>query len=483
MTGGSLLEKPFIKLFHSPNSGYFYDVGKNEILRIPENVYQHLVQVMDGMSSLEKPEDESAIEMINSFIELGYLSTKRPVKILHSATNFAHLYLDRCIGKITLQLTQECNFRCKYCIYSEEKNKKQRSHTNESMSLETAQKAILFYREHAVDSNMYDIGFYGGEPLLAWDTLKESVLFAERELAGKPVSFSITTNASLLTESKATFLQEHNVNVMVSLDGVKEIHDLNRVLPNGRGTYDLVLRNLRMLKSHFPSLYESLRISTVVDPRIDVSLFGKYPELISDLPLANYSVSIEENTDQNVSLPHELCVELEKETQLAFLAECGLYSGIIKPYGYNQVRNIRNRQNALRSTSGITDIMAPGGPCVPGKSRLFITCKGNFYPCERVNETEANCIGNLERGFDIGKVKRILNVGAISSDKCKNCWAFRLCTICIKRFDYDSGSASEEKNKLCSSVQAAAFEYIRWMILIYEIENNYSTVVRKRANI
>ena len=116
------MEKPFIKLFHSPNSGYFYDVGKNEILRIPENVYQHLVQVMDGMSSLEKPEDESAIEMINSFIELGYLSTKRPVKILHSATNFAHLYLDRCIGKITLQLTQECNFRCKYCIYSEEKN-------------------------------------------------------------------------------------------------------------------------------------------------------------------------------------------------------------------------------------------------------------------------------------------------------------------------------------------------------------------------
>ena len=132
------MDRPFIKLFHTPNSGYFYDVGKNEIIRIPENVYLHLSEVMAGSAVLDQSDDEAVLEMIESFRDLGYLSSKRPRKIQHSATSMVPLLLNRCVEKITLQVTQDCNFRCKYCIYSEDKNLKQRSHAHKSMTLETS---------------------------------------------------------------------------------------------------------------------------------------------------------------------------------------------------------------------------------------------------------------------------------------------------------------------------------------------------------
>ena len=467
------MEKPFIKLFRTPNSGYFYDVGKNEIIRIPENVYQHLAEVMNGNAELEQSSDEDVLQMIDSFRELGYLSVKKPEKIRHSATAMLPLLLDRCIDKITLQVTQDCNFRCKYCIYSEDKNFKQRSHAHKTMTLETAKKAILFYRDHAVDSNLYNVGFYGGEPLLEWNLLKEIVLFAEKELTGKLLTFSVTTNASLLTESVAAFLEEHKVSVAVSLDGIKEINDLNRVFQNGVGTSNIVLNNLKMVRDKHPGLFKDIRISSVIDPNIDVSSFGEYPEVLKMLPLSYFLVNIEDSTEHEISLPFELCMEMETEVLLAYLAEFGMYSGTVKPYGYNRVNQLKSRQTAIKPANGIQNVMAPGGPCIPGKGRLFIATNGDCYPCERVNECEANCIGNIERGFDYEKAKQILNVGTISEAQCRNCWALRLCTTCIKQFDYSQENAVAEKTRFCESIKTSAYEKIRGMIALYEFDKYY----------
>ena len=474
------MEKPFIKLFHTPNSGYFYDVGKNEIIRIPENTYLHLSEVMDGSAVLDQSDDEEVLEVIKSFKELGYLSSKRPRKIQHSATSMVPLLLDRCIDKITLQLTQDCNFRCKYCIYSEEKNLKQRSHMKKSISLETAKKAILFYRDHAVDSIMYNIGFYGGEPLLEWPLLKEVVLFAEKELMGKLLTFSITTNASLLIEPIVTFLDEHHINVAVSLDGIAEINDANRVYKSGIGTSDTVLHNLKMIKDTHPNLFSELRISSVIDPNIDASSFGIYPELLKELPLGHFLVNLEENTEQETILTEELYQKMEGDTLLAYLAEFGLYSKQVKPYGYNRVNNLHNPQNVLKPSVAIQDIMAPSGPCIPGKTQLLVTVDGDLYPCERVNETEANCIGNLESGFDLEKVQRILNIGTISESDCRNCWALRLCTSCIKQFDYTSDTAKKEKTNRCTSIMASAHERILGIITLYEFERYYKNRIMRR---
>ncbi len=467
------MEKPFIKLFHTPNSGYFYDVGKNEIIRIPENVYLHLLEVMDGAAVLDQSDDVDVLEMIESFKELGYLSSKRPKRIYHSATTAVPLLLDRCISKITLQLTQDCNFRCKYCIYSEDKNHKQRSHANKSMSLETAKKAIVFYREHAVDANMYNVGFYGGEPLLQWDLLKEAVFFAEKELTGKLLTLSITTNASLLTETRAAFLDEHNISTTVSIDGIKAVNDNNRVFKDGSGTSDVVFRNLRMIKEKYPNLFRNLLISSVIGDNINPTTFGFYPEVLTGLPLSNFFVEVEDNTEHDTVLPDELYAKMNNEVILAYLAESGLYSRQLNPFGFKQVNRLLSHSSELKSTDSVHEVMAPSGPCIPGKSRLMVAVNGDLFPCERVNEVEANCIGNLEQGFDVEKAQKILNIGIVSESDCRNCWALGLCTACIGQFDYSKENAESEKKRLCGSIIASASERIRGKILLYELQRYY----------
>lgn len=475
------MDRPFIKLFHTPNSGYFYDVGKNEIIRIPENVYLHLLEVMDGSTALDQSDDEEVLEMIESFQELGYLSSKRPRKIQHSATSMVPLLLNRCVEKITLQLTQDCNFRCKYCIYSEDKNLKQRSHAHKSMTLETAKKAILFYRDHAVDANMYNVGFYGGEPLLEWELLKELVLFSEKELIGKKIIFSLTTNASLITEPVAAFLDMHGINTTVSLDGIPEVNDQNRVYKEGSGTSETVLNNLQMIRKRHPNLFKELHISSVVDPKVNAAFFGTYPSILDELLPVNAIVNIEENLEQEIRLPNELVVEMENEVLMAYLAEFGLYSKAVKPYGYNRVNQLRNIPVNMKSVAGMQDVIAPGGPCIPGKSRLMVTVDGRLYPCERVIENEGNCIGNLESGLDIEKAQLIMNIGSITEDICRNCWAMRLCTACIKQFDYTREDAAIEKTRLCKSIRASAWEEIRGMLLFYEFETYYKKRMIKRS--
>lgn len=469
-----MLDKPFIKLFHTPNSGYVYDVGMNDILRIPENMYQHLMSVLKGQIELDRPNDKELLDMVLSLQELGYLSSNKPQKIQHPATEIVPLLLDRSIDKITLQLTQDCNFRCKYCIYSDEINQKQRSHAPKVMSLETAKKAILYYRDHAIDSNMYSVGFYGGEPLMQWDLLKEVVLYAERELDGKMLTFSLTTNASLITEYMAAFLEDHNVGIVVSLDGIKTVNDENRVFQNGTGSYDVVMKHIRMIKEKHPKLFQKMRISSVLDPKTDAQTFGRYPSELAELPISNYTVSIEENTELKTVIPRDLHLAMENEVFIAYLSDIGLISSSVSPYGFKQIENIHTSMNTIKPTNGIQSVMAPGGPCIPGKSRLFITVDGDLYPCERVNETDSYCIGSLDRGFDYEKAKQMLNIGSITETKCQNCWAMRNCTMCCKYFDYFSHNAAREKMTYCDAIQKSVYNTMRGIILFSETEKFYS---------
>lgn len=143
------LAKPFIQLFKTPRSQYVFDVNKNEILPVSAESFSFLKQCMAGEADVERSE----ITEIQNLIQEGYLRTESVVQeIRHPYTPYLKYFLDRKIAKITLQVTQGCNLRCKYCIYSENINAHQRSHSNKRMSWETAKKGIDFLRAHSIDS-------------------------------------------------------------------------------------------------------------------------------------------------------------------------------------------------------------------------------------------------------------------------------------------------------------------------------------------
>lgn len=110
------LAKPFVQLFKTPRSQYVFDVNKNEMLPVSAESFDFLQQCMAGQADIEA----AGIEEIQELIREGYLRTESVVQeIRHSYTPYLKYLLDRKLGKITLQVTQGCNLRCKYCIYSE----------------------------------------------------------------------------------------------------------------------------------------------------------------------------------------------------------------------------------------------------------------------------------------------------------------------------------------------------------------------------
>lgn len=203
------MNKPIAQIFKTINQHYLLDGVQCEILPITEESFRYLNGVLRGGKEFivgDLPNEELKQLHLN-----GYLATNSSIeKMQHPYTNYLPYFMQRKLSKITLQVTQGCNFRCKYCIYSEETNQKQRSHSQESMSLETAKEAIDFLLEHSIDSKNINISFYGGEPLLAFDLIKDIVDYVEDLFKGKKISYNITSNGTLLDEEKIQFLIEHD---------------------------------------------------------------------------------------------------------------------------------------------------------------------------------------------------------------------------------------------------------------------------------
>jgi len=156
---------------------------------------------------------------------------------------------------MVLNVTNQCNLSCTYCYeYGEDKivdteNGKQ----PKFMSEETARDSVEFMLKEAGTNPVAHITFFGGETLLNFPVLKQTIAYARRRAAevGKAVDFSLTTNATLLKPEIIEFLAENRVGVTISIDGPKEVQDKFRVFQNGTGSYDIVAPKIKeLLKRH-----------------------------------------------------------------------------------------------------------------------------------------------------------------------------------------------------------------------------------------
>ncbi|MCD6464278.1 radical SAM protein, partial [Candidatus Woesearchaeota archaeon] len=154
------------------------------------------------------------------------------------------------IESIVLNVTEACNFRCKYCIYSG-LYKGERTHSFKSMNLDTALKSLDVLLPHT--SDLLVVSFYGGEPLLNFNLIKAVTEYLDKNLKGssKKLVYSLTTNGSLLARH-LDFLIEKEFQIAVSIDGPKALHDSRRLYVNGRKSFDDVYSNIELLISKHP---------------------------------------------------------------------------------------------------------------------------------------------------------------------------------------------------------------------------------------
>lgn len=473
------MDKPFIQLFHTPNVGYFLDVNKDEILPISESSFQYLKAVL-----LDEDNDFDMPEELTDLKSRGYLTNESTVKrVQHFYSQNLEAFLQRKLAKITLQLTQNCNFRCRYCIYSGLPNSQQRTHSNKRMSWQTAKDAVDFLWNHSVDTSQVDIGFYGGEPLLEFPLIRRVVEYSERQFLGKDLTFNMTTNCTLLTTEILHFLQDHNFKLLVSLDGPKEINDQNRVFADGRGTFDSVMKQMELIKEIAPDYFKQLSISMVIDPINDFDCINSFHIYGTELDELNFLPSIVDfdYVNKKATFSDDYVWRNEYQLFLAILSEFQRFPDKrLSPISKKSISRTKDESSRLAKGVPLQEIDFPSGPCIPGQMRLFVDVSGRLFPCERVSEkSAAMCLGSISDGFDIGKANRVLNAAELTQAECRKCWCFRYCMQCAKAADDENGVLSAAtKLEHCEESQASAYARIMELLMLRELPFFYSSQIR-----
>jgi len=248
----------FIHKFRTSRYFYIYDVPSNQILRVDPEIYNLINE--DGLNT----EVTKIIEHARNTLGIFYPSPLKGLKFPQDRE--IKKQLESGLQQLILNVTEDCNMRCKYCkasgAYFYE-----RPHSPRYMTPNIAEKAIDFFITHSSKSQRRSISFFGGEPLLNFNLIKRSVEYAISQTGEKNMHFSLTTNGTLLSDDIIDFLVRHNFSLYISLDGPKDIHNKNRVFKNGKGTFDKIIENLQKIKRKSEEyFYSNIGINATLTP-------------------------------------------------------------------------------------------------------------------------------------------------------------------------------------------------------------------------
>lgn len=422
--------KVIIKCFRTPIQKYFYDRYTDSIIATTDIEYEILKKVERNQ---ELPKNSLKLKRL---LENGLLHETIVEKIEHPESDKISYLSEHRLKDLILQVTQQCNLRCKYCAYSG--NYYNRSHSSQRMDFETAKRAIDFYLERSKEEPQLCVSFYGGEPLLEFELITKCTEYILNRKGDHPIRFNMTTNGTLLTQKKVKFFEQNNFYIMVSLDGSKESHDANRRYSNDKGSFDDIMDKLDYIRKNHSKFFDNnIRVNTVINAKTDME------ETFS--LLADSGIFKAENVNlNNVELTDIKDDNITKLEEKNFLSQ--EYEYLKMTLSLIGRRDWDSRSKLMRGRISSVELMFKqlhrhtiegrcmhhAGPCLPGIRRLFVTVDGEFYPCERVSESnEEMKIGNLNQGFDYERMDLFINHGKIIKDKCLSCWNLRRCLFCI----------------------------------------------------
>ncbi|EPN9336293.1 radical SAM protein [Enterococcus faecalis] len=450
------------------NVGYFYyDTGTGKVAKVQKGVFVVLKYLLENNgelevylknSELEKKELLESLEIICKGIKQDNLlsAPKYEGMDIPSKKGLESKYDD--LQNLTLEVTEDCNFRCKYCIYNED-HPDYRGFTKFKMSIDTAKKAIDFFAKHSNTQKVY-FGFYGGEPLMNFTLIKESVEYIDMVFKGKDIVYSMTTNASMINQNIAEFLIKNNFNIMVSLDGDQETHDKNRVFPNGKGTFESTFRGIK-------NIFECSKAAGLERPKISFNMvnagpdfegnYHKMSELYHEMGWAEKEIPILTTMVDRGPKKHEYVLPQSQK-------ELKMIAGKIEPL-FDFVKKDDNINNFTQGTinRGLLNIhyrqisdqplnnFGINACCVPGQRRLYVKTDGQFLPCEKVGE--APYLGNVIDGMDIDTIKKEYfdKFSEQAEKSCQNCWALNLCGLCYVNCFSKKGCDLSYRNLSCVS--------------------------------
>ncbi len=316
------------------------------------------------------------------------------------------------LGNLVLNVSEKCNMGCTYCFA----DGGDYGGGEKLMSVETALRSIDFLFREAGDSKDVTITLFGGEPLMAMDVIKQSVAYGYKKgaAAGKRVNFTMTTNATLITEEAAHFLNDNDVGVTVSIDGPEEIHDANRPMKNGKGSFKLMLSRLEK----FFSIYKARPVggrATVTHTSVEVV---KILDYLLGLGFHEVGFSPVHTTNPKLMLTEQDLVVFHDEFRKAALRYlAAALEGQL--YGFSNMTNVLKQ---------LHEGMARPYPCGAGYGLVGVGNSGEVSLCHRFTNKPEHKIGHIDTGFDAQKRGRILEQVHVSQKlPCTTCWVRSIC--------------------------------------------------------
>lgn len=296
------------------------------------------------------------------------------------------------VSTVAIFLTNSCNLKCIYC-YEDGVEHKAVGDEQEDTALQTVDWLI----EQSAQVKKLNIIFFGGEPFLNYPLMKKIVEYSQQKVreAGKRIGFSVTTNATLLDDEKIAFLKKHNVRVTISIDGPREIHDMQRPFPDGKGSYDLILPKIKKLLAVLP---ETRGHAVVGDS--SKSLMVK--EALREIGFKNVT-----DTMMSSSLSKEKPVKIKPAEEVDRLfkmmeLEAEEWLKLVKNKDYKALANLRSG-NLYEGIFFLLHNIKAHFPCQGGTTYAAVSCSGDVYPCQRFVGLDKYKLGNV---FSEENVKR-----------------------------------------------------------------------------
>ena len=318
------------------------------------------------------------------------------------------------VKALCLHIAHDCNLACRYCFAGEGEYHGHRA----LMSLEGGKKALDFLVANSGNRVNLEVDFFGGEPLMNWDVVKGIVEYGRslEEPHNKKFRFTLTTNGVLLNDEIMEFANREMANIVLSIDGRKEIHDKMRPFRGGQGSYDLIVPKFQKVAESREQTRYYVR-GTFTHNNLD---FSRDVLHLADLGFQQISVEpvVAKPTDSYALTEEDLPKLMEEYDKLA-------------------VEMLRRRREGKPFNFFHFMIDLEGGPCVAkrlsgcgsGTEYLAVTPWGDLYPCHQFVGDEKFLMGNVEEGVlreDIRDEFKCCNVYA--KEKCKNCFAKFYCS-------------------------------------------------------
>lgn len=420
---------------------------------IIENYEHHTKeQVADLLPGYDREEVFSAYDEVTELVEDGTLFTEDIYK------DYIIDFKKRktVVKALCIHIAHDCNLACRYCFAGEGEYKGDRA----LMPLDIAKKSLDFLVAHSGNRRNLEVDFFGGEPLMNWDVVKKTVEYGRslEKQYDKKFRFTLTTNGVLLNDEIMEFANQEMSNVVLSIDGRKEIHDHMRPTPNGKGSYEVVLPKFQEFAKKRAGKNYYVR-GTYTHHNLD---FAQDVLHMADLGFDQISI------EPVVSLPEEPYAIREEDIPV-----------LLEQYDILAKEMIRRNKEGRGFNFFHFMIDLTGGPCVAkrlsgcgsGTEYLAVTPWGDLYPCHQFVGEEGYCVGNVDEGItkpEIVDEFKLCNVYA--KEKCKDCFARFYCSggCAANSFKfhgnildaYDIGCELQKKRIECAiMIKAAMADY------------------------